>query len=287
MVLASALLHAFWNAWAKKASSPAVFLGLLAISQSIVGAVGLAFVDWSELPDALWPVLGASACVHVAYQLFLGAAYQRGDLSVVYPISRSTPALVALVAVPLLDDPVTPLGGLGIGVVVIGMWLVQTSGVLRWSALSGPGTGYAVLTLLATAGYSILDKRAMVVLAAAEPWSGPLPVALCYFGLLQIAHTIPYAPLVLLRARPVDVRTVLRSSPALLIVGSFASLASYALILAALQTASVSYVTAVRQCSVLFAAGLGVVLLGERPSRARLLGTVLIVAGVVGIAIGG
>ena len=60
---------------------------------------------------------------------------------------------------------------------------------------------------------------------------------------------------------------------------------SYALVLEALRTAQVSYVVAVRQCSVLFAVAFAVWALSERPSRARMTGTLGTVAGVVLIAL--
>ena len=59
-----------------------------------------------------------------------------------------------------------------------------------------------------------------------------------------------------------------------------ASFASYVLILEAFRTASVSYVVAARQVSVLFAVALAALFLHERPSRLRLLGTLATVAGV-------
>ena len=66
-----------------------------------------------------------------------------------------------------------------------------------------------------------------------------------------------------------------------------ANFGSYALILEALRTTSVSYVVAVRQFSVVFAAALAVIWLRERPSRPRLMGTVAIVGGVALIALRG
>jgi drug/metabolite transporter (DMT)-like permease len=60
---------------------------------------------------------------------------------------------------------------------------------------------------------------------------------------------------------------------------------SYALILQALRTAPVSYVTAVRQTSVLFAVILGTTWLLERPGRLRLIGAAATVAGVALIAL--
>ena len=65
---------------------------------------------------------------------------------------------------------------------------------------------------------------------------------------------------------------------------SLISLFSYGAILKALETAPASYVVAVRQSSVIFALVLGVVRLREQPGRARLLGALATVAGVVLIA---
>ncbi|TFG94143.1 MAG: hypothetical protein E4H11_07305, partial [Myxococcales bacterium] len=67
-------------------------------------------------------------------------------------------------------------------------------------------------------------------------------------------------------------------------LAALVSFASYTLILAAMQTAAVSYIVAVRQSSVLFAVALGVFFLGERPSRQRLLGAGLTMVGVALIA---
>ena len=62
------------------------------------------------------------------------------------------------------------------------------------------------------------------------------------------------------------------------------SYAGYALVLAALETAPVSYVVAVRQTSVLFALALGMLWLRETPGRPRVWGAVATVVGVALIA---
>lgn len=44
-----------------------------------------------------------SIVIHLGYQLFLLASYQKGDLTQVYPIARgSAPVIVALVSVTFL-----------------------------------------------------------------------------------------------------------------------------------------------------------------------------------------
>lgn len=284
MVLFSALLHAGWNAYAKGTESPTAFLAWLGIASVLSGLLLLPFVDLGSVPAAVWWILPGTALVHTAYQIFLGRAYERGDLSVVYPISRSTPALVAIVAVPLMDDPVSAAGGAGIAVVMAGMWLVHTGGRIAWRGLVSPGIGYAYLTLATTAGYSLLDKLAMQRFAEVT-WAGQVPRALVYFYLLTTASTLLFVPMVMRRLPRETFLSVPKRYAGRLLFGLVASVGSYVLILEALRTASVSYVTAVRQTSVVFAALLSFLMLRERPGRPRTVGALLTVAGVAIIAL--
>jgi drug/metabolite transporter (DMT)-like permease len=284
IVLVSAILHAGWNAYAKDNPNPTAFLAIMGAMTVCAGLALLPFVDLSMVPRDVWWLLAGTGVIHTFYQIFLGRSYERGDLSVVYPIARSTPAFVALIAIPLLDDPVSPAGGGGIGIVMLGMWLVHTEGRVSWRALTAPGIGYAYLTLLATVGYSITDKLAMAKLRATE-WTQPVPSAVVYFFLLTAAHTALFVPYALARVPRSAFRAVLGERWGRLLVGVAGSVISYVLILEALRTASVSYVTAVRQTSVVFAAAIAAVMLKERPSRPRVLGSVLTVAGVGLIAL--
>jgi drug/metabolite transporter (DMT)-like permease len=284
MVLLSALLHAVWNAHAKDTESPTAFLALLAIATVASGLLLVPFVDLGQVPASVWWIVPCTALIHTAYNICLGRAYERGDLSVVYPISRSTPAFVALIAIPVMNDPVSPMGAFGIGVVMLGMWLVHTDGRIAWKAMFAPGIGYAYLTLLTTVGYSILDKLAMKRFAAA-PWQGAIPQALVYFYLLTTVQASLFVPIAYKQVPPGTFGRVLSARWGRLALGLVASVASYCLILEALRTASVSYVTAVRQSSVVFAAILSMLVLRESPSRPRLLGAILTVVGVASIAL--
>ena len=70
------------------------------------------------------------------------------------------------------------------------------------------------------------------------------------------------------------------------LIGGLASLGSYGIALWAMTRAPVASVAALRETSVLFAALFGVVLLGERFGRQRVLGTVIVVAGVMALRLG-
>jgi drug/metabolite transporter (DMT)-like permease len=284
LVLASALLHALWSASIKQSGDPLVF-NLLQLVASYVGlAAALPFFSLSEVPAGVWQILPATAVTHALYSYWMCRAYEHGDLSLVYPIARSTPAFLPFVAVPLLGERISPVGALGIGVVVAGVWLVH--GVNRWSLreLSQPAARFAFLTLAATVGYSLFDKAAMASFAQAE-WHGRAPIALVYYLLLSVAAGAIFAPLVLARRGVARVRAA--STASMLRTATYASLislAGYTLILQALATATASYVVAVRQTSVLFAIAIGAFWLRERPGPARVAGALATVAGVALIA---
>ena len=282
-MLASALLHAIWSVSIKQSGDPLCF-NLL---QAWIGAVGLMtiapFVPWRAIPTEVLGLVLLTGPTHALYLYWMSRAYEHGELSFVYPIARSTPAFLPLVAVPLFGEPLHPVGGLGIAVVVVGMWWVHLGPESRRQRFTGPATRYALLTLLATVVYSLVDKAAMTRLAAAA-WQGPVPRAIAYSLLLHVVHATAFTPL-FFRVRDVAaLRSAARAQLARAGVAALVSFVGYVLILRAFETAPASYVVAVRQSSVLFAVALGALWLRERPSRPRVLGAAATVVGVALIA---
>lgn len=287
LVLLSALLHASWNTAAKASGNPTAFmLAMEGSSLLIFLPVLLLGFHPSEIPGGVWWLLAATGATHALYGYSLSRGYAHGDLSLVYPIARSTPALVPLVAIPLLGESISSQGAVGIALVVSGMWAVQTEGRLASHKLLSLGAAFAYLTLATTVGYSLFDKLAMERLAAAE-WTGGAPRALVYMCLLQLLYLPGLLALSLRSITMREVWTVFRSAPLRAVAAGSFGVASYALILYTLQSSPVSYVVAVRQISVLFAVGLGVIWLRERPGPVRVAGAAANVVGVALIAAGG
>jgi drug/metabolite transporter (DMT)-like permease len=286
LVLASALLHAWWSVAIKGSGDPLVFNLLQLVAPFVLLALIVPFVAWGEVPARVWWLLAGTGVCHGLYFYWMTRAFEHGDLTLVYPIARSTPAFVPLVSVPLLGERVSSGAACGIAIVVAGIWLVGAGAGLSRSALGSKAARFALATLAAGVGYSLFDKAAMATLGAA-PWSSAIPRALVYGLLLSLAGTFVFAPLACWRSGS-GLAARLRAGD--LARASFASVVSYlgyALILAALATAPVSYVVAARQTSVLFALLMGVFWLRERPSRPRIWGAVATVAGVALIALAG
>jgi drug/metabolite transporter (DMT)-like permease len=284
LVLASALLHAVWNMSTKGSRNPVAFALLLATVTVAGFLLLLPFFDFREIPGVVWRFLLVSATFHTLYFFCLTKGYQSGDLSLVYPIARSTPAFVPLIAVPFLGDRISLYGAVGIAVVVSGVWMVHAQG-WRWPSLRDRATGFALLTLAATVGYSLLDKEGMAAFTAST-WTSRLPRAVVYFFIVETVMFFLFLPLALHDVGLERLRGIARTELFTAVGASVASFASYSLILEAYRSASVSYVVAARQVSVIFAVALGMLFLRERPGWVRLLGVLATVAGVVLIAVG-
>lgn len=285
LVLISALLHAVWGLSIKGSASPLAF-NLLQLVPTTIAACALPWlVPLSDLPSSVWMLAAGTGVAHGLYFYWLSRALAAGELSVVYPIARSAPAFLPLVAVPLLGEPVTATGGIGIAIVVAGMWAVHFDAgpVPGARRLLAPGAGFAWLTLAASVGYSIVDKLAMAELHAI-PWRGAIPPAAAWYVLLCSSGLLVFAPLA---ARHVSLRqlgAVARREGRMVLLASAIGFVGYGLILHALRTAPVSYVVAVRQSSVLFAVVLAALRLRERPTRLRIAGALATVVGVALVA---
>jgi drug/metabolite transporter (DMT)-like permease len=286
LVVLSAFLHAAWNVAAKGSGAPAAFVFLADLTALVVLVPAFLFFRLSDLTAEVWLMVLATGAIHGVYAWSLTRAYESGDLTLVYPISRSTPAFVPFLAVPFLGERLSVAGILGIALVMIGVWLVSTELRLSGRSLLTPELRFAYLTLAATVAYSLVDKRAMALLDA-NPWTGPAPRAIAYYVLLCVSYLPFFYAFSRRRLDTASLRATARQRPLAILSVVAASFVSYTLILQALRTAPVSYVVAARQLSVVFAVSLALLWLRERPSRARLVGAALTVAGVAVIGLAG
>jgi drug/metabolite transporter (DMT)-like permease len=130
-----------------------------------------------------------------------------------------------------------------------------------------------VLAGLTIVGYSLIDKRAVAAV--------PPPV---YIWLVHVVCAAAVAAVLLASGRSLAPPGPGPDRRAVLGVGAF-SFGGYLLVLFAMRQAPVSYVVAAREISVVFAAILGVVVLGERLRAARLVGATAVFLGLAALAL--
>jgi multidrug transporter EmrE-like cation transporter len=94
LVLVAAVFHATWNALLKASENP-LALAARAVTVGTVASLPPVAAAWllngrPGLPLAAWLIALGSAGLELVYFITLSTAYQRGELSVVYPIARGT-----------------------------------------------------------------------------------------------------------------------------------------------------------------------------------------------------
>lgn len=270
IVLFAALLHATWNAVVKGAGDRTVVLGLVALGHVVPGIV---MVSLAPLPAAAAvPFIIASTVIHWAYYYGLNLAYQLGDLSIVYPISRGlAPVLIALGAQVWVGERLPPVAWMGILCVSLGIMLLTLRPFGRGVPVHGVGAALAVA--ITVAAYSIVDG--VGVRSAGT--------ALGYVGWLFVAEICVVAFVFSSRWR--RFRAMPAKNLALGFAGGVLSGAAYGMVLYAKTLAPLGVVSALRETSVIFAALAGVWLFGEGPRRIRLLAAAVVVAGIVPLAL--
>lgn len=281
IVLASAFLHAGWNYLLKKSERKIVFIWwFLLISVILYLPVFLLYYPRSTITPPGWLCIVATGVIHGIYFWCMGGAYQRGDLSLVYPLARgSGPLFVPILAVILLREEIFPLGIMGITLIIGGIYCVHlrsftgTAFLEPFRALRGGASLWALFTGLAIAFYSLVDK---VGVGLVYP-----PV---YIYLLLLITWLVITPGVLIRERG-WLKSEWRCRKRSIVVVGFLSGFTYLMILFALTISKVSYVAAVREVSIVLSAYFGVVWLGERHGPQKLLGALLIAMGVVAIGL--
>jgi drug/metabolite transporter (DMT)-like permease len=277
LVVLAALVHATWNLLSKRAAAAGP---TFVFAYNLVACLAYApWVAWLLVNGALtWslPVAGCillSGVIHLAYSLCLQRGYQVADLSVVYPVARGTgPMLSWLGAVLLLGEMSSPQGVLGLLAVVVGIGLIATQGDL--SAFRRPGGQAGVRWGLATgsliASYTVVDAYGVKAL-------GIQPVVLDWCS--NLLRFVLLAPVVL--RNPGRARALMKKRWLLAIGVGVLSPLSYILVLAALEMgAPLSVVAPAREMSMMVGALFGMVILREPVGAWRLVGCLVLIAGV-------
>ena len=274
LVLAAAAMHATWNALIKTRSDRFASISLTTLGASIVVLPILPFVDFPSIEVWIW--IAASVIIHAGYRLFLVKTYDVGDFAQSYPLARGIAPLITTVgAIIFIGEVPEGLTVLGIVVLSFGALLMSLRGSSDLSKFNRRAVGFALLTSMLIAGYTLTDGYGVRLANTASSYAAWL-----FFcdGLCSIAIGFLY------RGR--GLLTVLASEwkTSLLTGGLLAG--SYWIIMWAMTKAPIASIAALRETSILFAMLISVLVLGERVTPWRVLATVFIVGGVVILRLG-
>ncbi len=277
LLLVSAVLHTSWNLLIKQSEDKYIVTWWMVTIGGIFALVALFFTGLP--PRAMWPFALVSICVEAAYFVTLSYAYHDNDFSLIYPVARgSAPAFLALWSFLFLHEKLTGGGMLGLafiigGLLVIGIHTLRQAHVTH---LHFKGAAVAVFIALLISIYTTID-------GAAVQNGFALPYVMSMFAFVPI----PITPFIFREYKWARIKMALVKQPIRVPLAGVLGVLAYLMAVFAFSIAPVSYAGAVREVSVVLGALAGWWFLKEKMGGVRLLGAIVIFAGIVVIAVFG
>lgn len=267
-VLGAAFLHAFWNFQVRGTEDKALGMAAVIFGHLPLAIIGLIYVG---LPvSGSWPYVIVSAVLHLGYQVFLLNAYRFGELTQIYPVARgAAPMLITLFTMITVPGILQTMEV--IGVIMISS-AIMTYGIVQYRTKSVGLTGIilAIITGFFISSYSIVDAEGTRITQS----------AISYYGATTTANAILFA-LYLLWFQPSVFGRIFRDALNTFIIGGNASYFAYVIVLWACLSTPVAMVSSLRETSVLFAVGFGVLFLKEKMTLLKISITLIIFCGVI------
>jgi drug/metabolite transporter (DMT)-like permease len=271
-VLGAAALHALWNSLVKSASDKFLSAAVVALWCGVAAVVAALVLP--QPAAAAFPFIVASALIHIVYFILVGQLYRSADLSVAYPIMRGlAPLIAAVIALATLGEAPGPIASLGVAALVMGVLGMGASGFAH-GRINRPTILVALANSAVIATYSVIDGQGARLSGAGSAF------AFAYNSWADALTALAYLPIILfLRGRSAvaaftgDWRRGL--------IGGLAAFLGYAIVIWAMTRAPIASVAALRETSVVFAAVIGVVALGEPFHAQRAIAVLVILAGII------
>jgi len=280
LILISAFLHSSWNFFAKRGNWPMEFYFWVFLCSSFLYlpfffGLGVFPSLFLQTPLWAWSLNFASGLIQTIYFICLIVAYREGDLSLVYPISRSAPLFTVLWAILFIGEILSLTGAFGIGLVLLGIFVIsvknfQLKGTLTQSKhLTSLPYLLAFIAALSGSIYSVVDK---VVVQSLHP--------IFYTWLINVWMSINVGIYVFFHREAPILKVWQESKKEIFIIILLQNI-GYGCFLMALTMSKVSYVVAFRQVSALFGAGMGILLLKESQWKTRMTGALILTLGLI------
>lgn len=200
-------------------------------------------------------------------------AISRYEISLVVPFLSLTPLLLLLTGSLFLGEEISPSGVLGVCTVVIGIYIMNISD-LRDGMLApfvnifrNRGVVYVMLVAIIYTVTSTIGKRIVTLV-------GPSFMSFWYLASLTVLLFV----FITIRREPI-IDVLRRNLLINLAIGTLVGLAAYTLF-TSYQFIPVSYAITLKRTSILFAVLWGRIFFNESDFRKRLLGSLIILAGV-------
>jgi len=263
--LASAVLHAGWNAAVKASRDPPRAMTAQMLLSAVLVLPGLL---WSGLPPpGAWPWIAASTLLNVVTVTALLRGYELGGFGLVYPVARAI-AVVLVVPLVALFAGGWPGAWALVGIAVIALSLaILALDTARDRGIPLRALAWIVAAGLGAAGYILCDAQG--VRTAGSPWAYGFVVSITNAAAMcwrQRHNGSPWRQL--------------EGQWSVAVPAAVASVASYLLILWVWGHAPIAPSAALRDTSAVFAILIAVIWLKDPFTRTRILAVVLAAAAI-------
>ena len=279
LILGSACMHVIVHVGLKKASDRTAFVWWMLVWAMVLFSPILVVFGGPLSPAAIGIML-LSSVFEAAYFLAIARAYRGADLSVIYPLARGTaPALLLIWSALILREPISAGGVAGVITIAAGLYVINLPRLGAWReplrSLRQNGPRWALLAGLSTSLYTAIDKVGITF----------VPPLLYTYVALGIT-TLWVTPFTLREVGWSGLLRELRASRLGTVLAGLMTLSAYGIVLLAMQFGTpASYAGAVREFSVVLGAAYGVFVLKESRSPMRIVGSLMVAAGVAMIAL--
>lgn len=267
-VMCAAILHAGWNAVLRGGDDRLWSMTLMMIAVATVTAVAAVFVPWPNAASR--PCVIASALLHVAYNLSLVRTYRSGDLGQTYPVSRgSSPVLVALGALAFAHERLGVVAATGIALVSGGIVSLAFHGErIRADFLPA-----ALTTGVLIGAYTVVDGIGVRLAGDSLAYANGM------FLIWSLAMPVVFWAM---RGRP---PAYTKAQTIMALAGGIVSIVAYGIVIWAMRHDAMGAVSALRETSVVWAAIIGRIFLGERLTARRMASCTAIAIGAACLAL--
>lgn len=274
ILLFSAVLHTSWNLLIKQSDDKYIVTFWMVLFGGVFALFALFFTGLP--PRHMWGYAIVSVFVEVAYFITLSYAYHDNDFSLVYPVARGTaPAFLALWSFIFLHERLTTGGKIGLAFIIGGLLIIGINTLMQADVthLHFKGVAVALFIALLISIYTTID-------GAAVKRGEAMPYVMSMFTLVPLV----LSPFIFTQYKWTQIKATLAHQPVRIPLAGVIGVLAYLIAVFAYSIAPLSYAGAVREVSVVIGALAGWWFLKERMGGVRVLGAVIIFAGILVIA---
>lgn len=275
LVLISIFTHAYWNYLIKSSVNKHIFTALSKAVEALLFSIpAIYFLSITHFEPYFLVLIIIAATITFSNYYFLSSAYKYGDLSLIYPVSRSSILFLPILAYVFIGEKVDSLGITVIALILIGTFIMHLNSFDRhgikavFKNINNKGTFFALLAAFTVAAYTLWDK---ISITRMQPF--------LYFYLYTCIIAILYNIYSFSSFSKADIKNEWQTNKSKVVQVGFFNSFTYILILIALTMSKATYVGGLRQLSIVVGAFLGYKLLKEPFGVPKIVGIMLSIIG--------